>query len=132
MDFLGCSRVKVDEKGRITIPVKFRKKLENKSLILSKVRVFEKPVIAVFPTYECAEEVLNSYINPSDPNYDRNLSISILECNIDSNNRLNIGKLLEDREEKEMIAVGRRKNFEIWYRSDLADYCESENLQFYL
>lgn len=132
MDFLGCSRVKVDAKGRITIPVKFRKKLENKTLILSKVKVFEKPVIAVFPTQEIAEEVLNSYINPSDPNYDRNLSISILECNIDNNNRLNIGKFLEDREEKEMIAVGRRKNFEIWYRSDLEDYCESENLQFYL
>ena len=132
MLFLGCNPTKVDQKGRITIPVKFRKKLENKTLILSKVKVIEKPVIAVFPTYECAEDMLSSYIDSSDPNYDRNISISVLECNIDSSNRLNIGKLLEDREEKEMIAVGRLKNFELWYRSDLEDYCESENLQFHL
>lgn len=132
MDFLGCSIVKIDSKNRVTIPAKFRKKLEDKTIILSKVNVIEKPVIAVFPTFECARDVLGNYYDFSEQNFDRNISILMGEYTMDSANRISIGNLLEDREEKEMVAVGRRVNFELWYRSDLEDYCREENLQFYL
>lgn len=132
MDFLGCSIVKIDSKNRVTIPAKFRKKLEDKTIILSKVNVIEKPVIAVFPTFECARDVLGNYYDFSEQNFDRNISILMGEYTMDSANRISIGNLLEDREEKEMVAVGRRVNFELWYRSDLEDYCIEENLQFYL
>ena len=129
MEFIGYSLVKIDSKGRVVVPAKFRKQLENNKLILSKIRVVRKPVIAVFPTIECAKDLLNSYYNFSENNYDRNLSLSMSECFIGRGNNININKLLENREEKEMVAVGRRVNFELWYRSDLEDYCESENLQ---
>ena len=132
MDFLGCSMVKIDSKGRITIPAKFRKKIKDKTIILSKLSVMEKPVIAVFPTYECARDVLSTYLDFSEQNFDRNLSISMGEYTMDSANRISIRKLLENREEKEMVAVGTRVNFELWYRSDLEDYCKEENLQFHL
>ena len=132
MDFLGCSVVKIDSKNRVTIPAKFRKKLENRTIILSKVNIIGKSVIAVFPTCECARDVLGNYYDFSEQNFDRNISILMGEYTMDSGNRISIGNLLEDREEKEMVAVGRRVNFELWYRSDLEDYCREENLQFYL
>ena len=132
MDFLGCNVVMIDSKNRITIPAIFRKKLEDKTVILSKVNVIGKPVIAVFPTSECAREVLGNYYDFSEQNFDRNISILMRDYTMDSANRISIGNLLEDREEKEMVAVGRRVNFELWYRSDLEEYCREENLQFYL
>ena len=132
MEFIGCSKVNIDSKGSIIIPVKFRKKLEDRTIILSKVNVIEKPVIAAFPSYKCAKELLSCYFDFSDQNYDRNLSILTGEYTMDNANRISIGRLLEDREEKEMIAVGRLKSFELWYRSDLMDYCKSENLHFYM
>ena len=132
MDFLGYSLVKIDTKGRVTIPAKFRKKIEGKTLILSKVNVIGKNVIAVFPTCECARDVLGSYFDFSEQNFDRNISLLMGEYTMDSANRISIGKLLDDREEKEMVAVGKRDDFELWYRSDLEDYCREENLQLYL
>ena len=127
--YVGLIPVKIDSKGRVVIPSKFRRKTDDKTMLLSKVNVFNKPVIAVFPSYECARKSLNFYFDFSSENYDRNLSIVTGEYTMDSAYRISIGKLLDDREEKEMIAVGRCENFELWYRSDLEDYCESENLQ---
>lgn len=132
MEFLGHSLVKIDSKGRVTVPARFRKKIDGKTLILSKVNVTGKNVIAVFPTYECARDVLSGYFDFSEQNFDRDLSLLMGEYTVDSANRINIGKLLDGREEKEMVAVGRCVNFELWYRSDLEDYCREENLQLHL
>lgn len=132
MKFLGCNLVKIDSKCRIVIPATFRNELEENKIILSKVSIIDKPVIAVFPTYKSARKRLKKYLNWSDDNYDRNLSIVTREYTMDSAYRISISKLLEEREEKEMIAVGRYKNFELWYQSDFESYCELENLQFQL
>lgn len=132
MKFLGCNLVKIDSKGRIVIPVIFRNELGENKIILSKVNIIDKPVIAVFPTYKSARKGLKKYLNWSDDNYDRNLSIVTREYTMDSAYRIAISKLIEDREEKEMVAVGRYKNFELWFKSDFEEYCELENLQFHL
>lgn len=132
MEFIGCNIVKIDSKGRVIIPANFSRGLENRKIILSKIHIMDKPVIAIFPTYKCAHENMKKYIEWPDDKYDRNLAIITQVFTMDTSHRIAISKMLEDREEKEMIAVGIGENIELWYKSDFEEYCEQEDLQLHL
>lgn len=129
--FLGVYEVNYDSKCRITVPLSFRNLLSSSSIRLSKVKVFDLPVVAVFPTDEVLfSHILDYFDITKDSNdYKRDLSIMVRKSvKLDNAGRICISNMIDAEPREKLMVVGNFDLFEIWKRTDFDEYCRIKNL----
>jgi MraZ protein len=115
--FLGEHDYSIDDKNRVTIPVRYRT-LVGEGLVVT--RGFDACVMGVtLPVWHAfAEQVSN--LPPSDPNtrnLQRLLFSAATECDLDKQGRILVPQTLRDfadLREQNVVIVGVNKYFEIW------------------
>lgn len=115
--FLGTFNHKLDAKGRLMIPAKFRKEIKGDELYL--LRGFEGCVsIYTKESFEAytAELQKYSFHNKNDRTFIRLVLSSVVELEIDKVGRLLLPKATIDtyKIEEEVVVVGINDHFEIW------------------
>lgn len=123
--FIGEYNVKVDAKGRIILPVKFREQLENVPIILSR-GLDNCITLHLKENYEKKLESLdNQYANDSDQRrFTRILTSGASEPEFDSQGRLNIPQPLINFSniQKDAVVIGNGKQIEIWSKENWENY----------
>lgn len=122
ISFIGEHTCKVDAKGRLMLPVAFKKKLsgEDQDRFVIKKDIFENCLV-LYPLaeWERQERIIRKKINPYKKEHNmflRRFYKGMAEVQLDSNNRLLIPKRLLDEVEvdKEVIMAGQTGKIEIW------------------
>lgn len=122
VDLYGTFRFKVDAKGRVSLPAKFRKVLD-KDLVVAKdpqfecLRVFEQDDFNDWITRVLTEQLGEfSETNKTHLSYRRALKARAESVEIDATNRILLpANLRKDVHiEKDVVIVGNTGYFEIW------------------
>ena len=120
--FLGTYHVSLDEKGRITIPSKFRAIIDNEYDPNMVVCVMDNFLVA-FPQKEWAinEEKMSalSAFDTDDRNRLRDFYSRASECKMKESGKILIPQIQREISglEKEVALVGMSKTFEIWSKN---------------
>lgn len=130
--FRGSSSHKLDQKGRLSIPARFKKNLESE----------ETPILFLTRMDNCIRAYPESTWLRIEENF-RNQKVktekmrrffrafigSVAECEVDKQNRIIIPQNLREYAdlEKEIVLVGVLEHFEIW--SDLRWKAENDKLE---
>lgn len=117
--FMGEFSCKVDNKGRLMLPVKFREMLDGKDIVIT--RGFENS-ISLYPIDVWNEEIIEKQIkklkmtNSNHRAYQRFILSAATELTLDNQGRLNIPKSLIEHSqlEKNTIVMGSIDHIEIW------------------
>ncbi|MEG1705829.1 MAG: division/cell wall cluster transcriptional repressor MraZ [Clostridia bacterium] len=127
---LGEYNHNIDEKGRTSIPAKFRSDLGD-SFIVTKgldtcLFIYSKEE---WTTFETKLKSL-PLTNPNARNFIRFFFSGATECEIDKQGRINIPQNLRDYAclEKDLTIVGVSTRVEIWNREKWNSYTSSENM----
>lgn len=124
--FLSTHSIKLDDKGRISVPASYRLLLESKEEQIFGLMSFRNPCIEIYTKSRL--EGINRYIEELDlfsPKRDM-LSTAILSSiepfNIDTKGRVMLPQhFLEFASLKnEVMVVGKGESFEIWSRENFA------------
>ena len=127
---LGQYNHNIDEKGRVSVPAKFREEL-GVSFIVTKgldncLFAYSKDEWSKF------EEKLKTLplTNPNARNFIRFFFSGATECEIDKQGRINLPQHLRDYAEltKEVSVIGVSTRVEIWNRSKWENYTSEENM----
>ena len=127
---LGQYNHNIDEKGRVSVPAKFREEL-GVSFIVTKgldncLFAYSKEEWSKF------EEKLKTLplTNPNARNFIRFFFSGATECEIDKQGRINLPQHLRDYAEltKEVSVIGVSTRVEIWNRSKWENYTSEENM----
>ena len=132
MMFFGVYDRKVDGKKRLNVPTDFIHEFEdNKTLIVSRVSVLNKNILAVFPSIEVFDQNISSYMDieiaSNDGFFQRYVSSFSKSIQIDSADRIALRDMIAVPQDRLMTFVGRRDLFEIWRKDDYTDYMESNS-----
>lgn len=119
--FRGINEVSLDAKGRMTIPARYRAKLEQANNQLVVTIDPEDPCLLLYPLPEWEQlenkiEALPSF-NKLARRVQRLLIGHATEVEMDANGRILLPGLLRDYAfgaEKQIMLVGQGKKFEIW------------------
>ncbi len=134
--FWGSFRSKLDSKGRINFPAKFRKYLteEDKDTLIL-IRGNER-CISVYPSSRWAskiEEIRSLVSNNREFGIvSRRLMYQASEQTIDKQGRLNLtAELIQYAQlEDEVLIVGHQNKFEIWNAKKYGEYVETNELTY--
>ena len=133
-NFRGRSAARLDAKGRLRIPAKFREVLQNHYTDALIVSQYEECLVAYPPEKwdEIEAKALNlSQVHPEHRSFVRRFISGAEKCEFDSQGRVLIPPLLrEDAHlDQELILVGMLANFEIWDKGtyDLQVVRDKEN-----
>jgi len=127
---LGQYNHNIDEKGRVSVPAKFREEL-GMSFIVTKgldncLFAYSKEEWSKF------EEKLKTLplTNPNARNFIRFFFSGATECEIDKQGRINLPQNLRDYAEltKEVTVIGVSTRVEIWNRDKWNSYTSDENM----
>lgn len=127
---LGQYNHNIDEKGRVSVPAKFREEL-GVSFIVTKgldncLFAYSKDEWSKF------EEKLKNLplTNPNARNFIRFFFSGATECEIDKQGRINLPQHLRDYAEitKEVAVIGVSTRVEIWNRAKWENYTSEENM----
>ena len=127
---LGQYNHNIDEKGRVSVPAKFREEL-GMSFIVTKgldncLFAYSKEEWSKF------EEKLKTLplTNPNARNFIRFFFSGATECEIDKQGRINLPQNLRDYAEltKEVTVIGVSTRVEIWNRNKWNNYTSDENM----
>ena len=127
---LGQYNHNIDEKGRVSVPAKFREEL-GVSFIVTKgldncLFAYSKDEWSKF------EDKLKNLplTNPNARNFIRFFFSGATECEIDKQGRINLPQHLRDYAEltKEVSVIGVSTRVEIWNRSKWENYTSEENM----
>jgi MraZ protein len=129
--FLGTFQLKLDDKGRLSIPIRYREILQGKSPDRSQVVDLEiilcyiGPHISAYPRVEwdqlattLSEATALPGLHQDARNLEHMLFGNAAECPIDSQGRVVIPPLLRTRAQLngEVTIVGHNRYFELWNR----------------
>lgn len=117
--FRGQSFHRLDSKGRLRIPAKFREVLDTHSIKGLIVTSTPKYLVAYTPeAWEAVETKAldTSQVEPSQRSFMRYFISSAEECELDKQGRIRIPAILRERVkiEQEVLLAGMLGNFEIW------------------
>ncbi|MCK8600415.1 division/cell wall cluster transcriptional repressor MraZ [Desulfoferrobacter suflitae] len=117
--FRGQSINRLDSKGRLRIPVKFRDVLQNHYTDGLIITVMEKCLVAYPPEIwdKIENKVLNfSQVQPEQRAFMRFFISSAVECEFDKQGRILIPPVLRERAKlhQEVLIAGMLTSFEIW------------------
>ncbi|MFH2096290.1 MAG: division/cell wall cluster transcriptional repressor MraZ [Bacteroidota bacterium] len=135
--FIGDYPCKADSKGRIMIPMAFKKQMDTaaRDKFVVKKDIYEKCLV-LYPMDEWDRQIkiLRSKLNPYNKEHNRFLrefSKGMVEAALDSSNRILIPKrLLESAEiEKDVMLAGQDGKIEIW-NSALYDRIREDDTEF--
>ena len=127
---LGQYNHNIDEKGRVSVPAKFREEL-GMSFIVTKgldncLFAYSKEEWSKF------EEKLKTLplTNPNARNFIRFFFSGATECEIDKQGRINLPQNLRDYADltKEVTVIGVSTRVEIWNRDKWNNYTSDENM----
>jgi MraZ protein len=134
--FRGQSVHRLDTKGRLRIPAKFREVLQNHYTDALMVTMMNECLVAYPPeVWEKIEaKVLDfSQVQPQQRAFIRYFISSAVECEFDNQGRILIPPLLRVQAnlDQEVLLAGMLKNFEIWDRTTWDKHIQSskENSQ---
>lgn len=127
--FMGEFSCKVDNKGRLMLPVKFREMLDGKDIVIT--RGFENS-ISLYPIKIWEEEIIEKQIkklkmtNSKHRAYQRFILSAATKLNLDSQGRLNIPTSLMEHSTilKNAIVMGGVDHIEIWAEEKWKEYME--------
>lgn len=129
MVLIGRYDHKVDGKNRIIIPIDFINQLKDKTVIVSRVSVFNKDILAVFPNAKVFDDKISSYmrmtIDNNDDFFQRYVSNFSSSVTIDGANKINLRKMIMIPDDRILTVVGKRDLFEIWNKNDYEEYLKS-------
>lgn len=117
--FRGQHRHSIDEKGRLSVPAKFRETLESAFLGPLFVTVLDGCLVA-YPAkeWEALEAKLNSMpqFDEAIQRFRRVFYASAQECSLDKAGRILVPPILRERAGigREVILAGMGRKFEIW------------------
>ncbi len=127
MLFSGTTEVSLDDKGRLSMPVRYRKLLkddEQEKLVIT-VSLFEKCLwVYLTSEWDRVAEVLNTLPTLRDPVYRtvmRRFIGNAVVCDIDKQGRVLIPQELRDEAglSKKAFLVGINNKFELWSQENL-------------
>ena len=124
VDLNGEFRLKVDGKGRITLPAKFRKVL-SADLTVTPSHIKDEPCVYAFETpdfNQWVENVMNSAFPERKANdikqnrFHRGLKASANSVEVDSAGRIMLSADMRKKAgiEKDIVVVGNGSRFEVW------------------
>lgn len=127
--FRGQSINRLDSKGRLRIPTKFRDVLQNHYTDALVVTVMEKGLVAYPPEVwdKIESKVLNfSQVQPEQRAFMRYVISSAVECEFDKQGRILIPPILREtaKLDQEVMLAGMLTSFEIWNREIWAQQME--------
>lgn len=132
--FFGTFYHNLDNKGRMVIPSKFRKTIGESA----KVYIIEgfEGCLSIYPEQHFQTLITKlekyQYTNSNDRAYIRTIYASIVEIEVDSNNRLSLPKAILDQYQigTDVSVVGVGDHFEIWNQATFNEYrsTNSQNL----
>ena len=135
--FLGTFQLKLDDKGRLSIPVRYREILQEKYQIrpqqvdLEIILCYIGPHISAYPRVEwerlaatLSEATALPGLHQDARNLEHMLFGNAAECPIDSQGRVVIPPLLRTRAQLngEVTIVGHNRYFELWNRQAWEGY----------
>lgn len=118
--FMGEFNCKIDNKGRITLPSKFREQLENTTFVITRGL---DNCIDLYPMDRWNEKmkILEAIktTNKNQRTYARFLLSAATELEFDSQGRINIPQSLKtySKIEKEVVVTGSNDKIEIWSKA---------------
>jgi MraZ protein len=117
--FRGHSLNRIDAKGRLRIPTKFREVLQNNFKDALIITMMDECLVAYPPeTWEEIESKVQDFslIQPDQRAFMRHFISSAEECQFDDQGRVLIPPLLRKRAglQQEVMIAGMLKSFEIW------------------
>ncbi|WAJ69667.1 division/cell wall cluster transcriptional repressor MraZ [Catenovulum adriaticum] len=126
--FRGANAITMDDKGRITIPTRYRESLQDEcgGQVVCTIDTYQ-PCLLLYPLneWEQVEKRLRalSDMKPNERRFKRLLLGHATEGEIDKNGRLLISNTLRKRVglEKQIMLVGQLNKFEIWSDADWQD-----------
>lgn len=130
--FLGEFSHNIDDKGRMSIPSKFRDDLGE---VFYVTKGFDK-CLFVFPEEEWKvfqEKLKNLPLSSRDArSLVRFFYAGAMECSLDKQGRINLGSKLREHAgiEKEVSVIGVDSRIEIWSRQSWESYSEPENIDY--
>lgn len=124
--FRGKFEHSIDNKGRLSIPSKFReylKERDEKSLVITNSISNGEKYLDIFPLYRWEEiekkvSVL-SQVKSEVQNFQRYYLSSATDCNIDKNGRILLPTGLREysQMDRDVVIVGMAHKMEVWSRS---------------
>lgn len=119
--FRGATGVNLDSKGRLSVPVRYRKSLADVASghMICTIDIHH-PCLLLYPLpeWEIIEQKLSrlSSMNPAERRVQRLLLGHASECQMDSAGRLLLAPVLRQhaRLKKEVMLVGQFNKFELW------------------
>lgn len=134
--FMGEFSCKVDNKGRLMLPVKFREEIGNIEIVIT--RGFENS-ISIYPINIWEEEIIEKQIkqlkstNKNHRAYQRFILSAATKLNLDSQGRINMPSSLIEHANigKNAIVMGSIDHIEVWSEENWKKYLEetSENIE---
>ncbi|MCU4674221.1 division/cell wall cluster transcriptional repressor MraZ [Catenovulum sp. 2E275] len=119
--FRGANAITMDDKGRITIPTRYRELLQEEcSGQIVCTKDVSQPCLLMYPLHEWEQiekKLRNlSDTNPAERRFKRVLLSHVMEGEVDKNGRLLISNTLRKviGLEKQIMLVGSLNKFEIW------------------
>ena len=119
--FRGLLKIKLDEKGRISVPLKYRTKIKEEfnSMLITTINPDERCLLIYpVPVWEKIEEQLMELpnLNMHVKRLQRLLVGHALDINLDKTGRILIPPALREyaKLEKESVLVGQGKKLELW------------------
>ncbi|OTA17104.1 division/cell wall cluster transcriptional repressor MraZ [Xenorhabdus vietnamensis] len=119
--FRGATLVNLDNKGRLTVPARYREMLNEESTGQMVCTIdLHQPCLLLYtlPEWEIIEEKLSrlSSMNPAERRVQRLLLGHASECQMDSAGRLLLANTLRQHAglTKEVMLVGQFNKFELW------------------
>ncbi|MGA3113516.1 MAG: division/cell wall cluster transcriptional repressor MraZ [Syntrophobacteraceae bacterium] len=135
-NFRGRSAAKLDTKGRLRIPAKFREVLQNHYTDALFITRYTECLIAYPPEKWTEVEAKASNLSqmlPVNRSYVRHFISGAEKCDFDNEGRILIPPLLREEAHlgREVIIVGMLSNFEIWDKGayDLQAMSDRQNEQ---
>lgn len=130
--FIGEFNHNIDDKGRMSIPSRFREGLNEKFYVTKGL----DGCLFIFPLKEWKifEEKLGKLplSNSSARTFVRLFYAGAIECNLDKQGRINISNILREHAsiEKEVSIIGVGNRIEIWSKNNWDRYNNPENLSY--
>ncbi|SFN77260.1 division/cell wall cluster transcriptional repressor MraZ [Xenorhabdus japonica] len=119
--FRGATLVNLDNKGRLTVPARYREMLNEESMGQMVCTIdLHQPCLLLYtlPEWEIIEEKLSrlSSMNPAERRVQRLLLGHASECQMDNTGRLLLANTLRQHAglTKEVMLVGQFNKFELW------------------
>jgi len=130
--FFGEYKHNVDDKGRMSIPSKFRDELGENFFVTKGL----DQCLFIFPSIEW--ELFQSKLkqlplsNPNARAFKRFFNASAIDCTLDKQGRINISQVLREYAsvEKEVNIIGVGDRIEIWSRDAWDAYNAPDNLSY--